>query len=396
VRLTAVVLLTALVAVPATARANTIDFAVGEQFVGKIAGEDTRTSPAYYTDARDEATLTPAVWRLLHARHARVFAHLRYGRDFGPAPQGIKRRADVLTVIRAANRAHVPVVAWPVVPYAEGYWANARNVASQRRAVDALLAWAKRRRVRLSGVQLDLEQAIQDAETVSALRTDPAGVIAMLNRNVGPSRQCAVAGDYQALVRSIRSRGLAVIASAYPFYLDDIDNGDLALSDGLGLPVALPGEFDQIGFMTMRSVYLQLLGSDPGSSLQADYAATVNHWFPNDGALILGVTGTAPYDRIENLIDDVRTVAAVNRRSIGMYSLEGLLHAFGFGALRRVLDAAASPLPPGSPELAPSSGSMQARTTLSTMDSLVGAGTPLATAGRGKPELPNRWPSPCG
>jgi hypothetical protein len=77
-----------------------------------------------------------------------------------------------------------------------------------------------------------------------------------------------------------------------------------------------------------------------------------------------------------------------------MYSLEGIWRHFGQDGLRRVLDAAEHPLPEAP---AVDANAQAVRGTVSAMDAMAGAGTPLAGASNGTtPQLPNAWPPACG
>src|SRR4051812_7063401 len=145
-----------LLCAPASARGG-LELAAGEQFVGVPTGSWEHTDASYFTERRDTRMFTPALWRTLARSHTRVALHLRYGRDFGPAPPGVPRAADALPLLRAANRHHVAVTAWLVVPYADGYWADERNAALQATAVRSFVAWARERRVKADRVLLDLE-----------------------------------------------------------------------------------------------------------------------------------------------------------------------------------------------------------------------------------------------
>jgi hypothetical protein len=215
-----------------------------------------------------------------------------------------------------------------------------------------------------------------------------------LRANVGPGEQCAAMRAYAGLAREIRRAGYRAVAAAYPFILDDVADGDIALDDGLNAPVPLPGVFDEVGFMTMRSVYIGMTGVDPGPGLQTSYQQSIARWFPREGALSLGVAGTAPYDDLDTLVQDVRTVATVSRRPVDLYSLEGTVGAFGLRGLRRVIAASRRPFRSAP---AVSAQARAARAYVTAEDAGVAAGTPLALASRGQaPALPNAWPPRCG
>lgn len=381
----------------APAHANPVELAAGEQFVEPQAGDFSREDDAYYTDHRDLSAYTPKAWRALRRSGATLTVHLRYARDYGPVPKRFHRTRDVLPILRGARRHRVPVIAWLVVPYADGYWAHEGNAALMRKAVAAYFPWARRHRVRAKGVLIDLEASIQDTRTVFHLRDDPAAVIEMFRRNADPVEQCSVAARYVELVDAIHAHGLEARAAAYPFVLDDVENGDVALSDGLNLPLLLPDVYDKVGFMTMRLVYEAITGEDPGPSLQSSYAATLDARFPGS-SLVLGVLGQDPYAALDTVVEDTRTVATVSREPIGMYSFETLVGAFGVRGLRATLRAAGRPFmgADATRVTTESDATRNDRTLLSTLDRMVATGTPLAQPSHGDaPTLANPWPGPC-
>src|SRR3954451_4220877 len=162
--LVAAVALCALICAPAIA-SDGLELAAGEQFVGVPTGSFDHTDAGYWTERRDTRIYTPALWRTLARTHTRLALHLRYGRDFGPTPPGMPRIEDALPLLRAANRHHVAVSAWLVVPYANGYWAHERNAPLVTTAVRSFVAWAREQHVRVTGVLIDLEASIQDSRT---------------------------------------------------------------------------------------------------------------------------------------------------------------------------------------------------------------------------------------
>lgn len=378
---------------PAWARGG-LSLAAGEQFIGVPTGSFDHTDAAYWTERRDLRAYSPALWRLLAKTGTRLTVNLRYERDFGPVPSGMPRIQDALPLLRAAARYHVPVTAWLVVPYADGYWADEGDAALEARAVSAFLEWKQAHHVRVDSVLLDLESSLQDTRVFGNLKSNPLAVVETLRANVGPQAQCTAARAYQAIVHTIKAAGLRATAAAYPFLLDDIADGNVALSDGLNAPLLFPGEFDEVGFMTMRTSYIALSGIDPGPGLQTSYAESISKWFPSDGALDLGVAGVAPYNDLDTLIGDVRAAATVSSHAVGLYSLESTVAAFGVTGLRKLITASHEPL---SAPAAVSPATQENRAVVMAEDLAVTVGTPLALVSQGEPPaLPNPWPSPCG
>jgi hypothetical protein len=386
-------------AVPAgAAPSGRMMFAAGEQFVGVPTGSFEHTDASYWSERRDRRAYTPSVLRLLHRNGASLDLHLRYQRDFGPVPPGRPRYRDALPILRAAAKYGVPVRAWLVVPYADGYWADEHNVAEVAAAARSFTAWARAGKFRFAGVLLDLESSLQDTRTFAKLRSDPGPVMDALRRNASPRSQCAAAGAYDGVVAQLRGSGFHVMAAAYPFVLDDIANGDVALQDGLDAPLLLPGRYDNVGFMTMRTVMADLAGADPGPSLLASYQDAIAAFLPHQGSLGLGVAGLGAYRSLATLVYDVRAAAMFSTRPLGLYSLDAAYLAYGLPGLRAILAAARAPLSTADARAAaePSDGTRRLRSLLAGEDALVGAGTPAAAVSRGEaPVAPNRYPAPC-
>ncbi len=317
-----------LLALAPSAGANRIEFAAGEHFVEPQAADFSRTAERYWTDHRDLAAYTPRMWRLLRRTRAALTVHLRYERDFGPVPAGMNRHDDMWPIIRGAREHGVPIIAWIVVPYAEGYWASETSLAITRRAVETFYRWANRKRVRAKGILIDLESSIADTATISRVRQDPAALIQMFRRNADPAAQCLAGRGYAELAGDIRAHGYRAVAAIHPFLLDDLLNGDAALSDGFNLPLVRPGTYDSLGFMTMRGVYEGFTGEDAGPSLQASYAATFDRLFPGAG-LVMGVLGDGPLATLDAATGDARAVATVSSEPIGAYSLESTTRPSG-------------------------------------------------------------------
>ena len=97
--------------------------------VGFWAGEDAAlpqggrkpTGPTTYYDPAYRGDFTPELWRVLQDYRVPLYLNVRYGRDFGPVSPTV--HSYVVALVRKANSLKIPVIAWVVVPYAQGYWA---------------------------------------------------------------------------------------------------------------------------------------------------------------------------------------------------------------------------------------------------------------------------------
>lgn len=387
------------VAAPARGHSRLI-FAAGEEdstLSGFTSGK-VAASRSYWSVRRDLHRYTPVVWRLLERNKAWLTVNIRWRRDFGPVPSGVPHFGELLPFLRTARRHHVGVIAWLTVPYGDGYWTTEDNLAEYRRVVRRFESWAARVRFHPKAVLLDLEAPLKDSATTSQALNDPMPAIRMLDRNVGPAHQCAAMQHVQQLAAGLQAHGYPAVAAAYPFLFDDITDSNLALSDGLDMPVPQPGAFREVAFMAMRSAYASLIGTDPGSSLLASYIAAMKRWYGRTATFSLGVAGDGPYQHhLGRLVTDVRLAAALTSGTVGVYSLERALKAYGSRGVAKLFAAVRHPLAGAalSRASAISPGTREARAILGTMNDMVTAGLPLATASRGSPQLPTPWPTRC-
>ena len=123
---------------------------------------------------RDTHELTPAVWSVLAQYHSPLYLALDYKRDFGPIPPGEPHRSDGLRLIEEANRRDVPVVAWLLMPYADGLWSNQANARESATATLTLFRWAHQHHLKLRGVVLDQEMSYQTTTQLTSDILKPA------------------------------------------------------------------------------------------------------------------------------------------------------------------------------------------------------------------------------
>ncbi|MBJ7328836.1 MAG: hypothetical protein JHC95_03000 [Solirubrobacteraceae bacterium] len=390
----ALVVAAAALIAPAAANATRVSFAMGEELASGVSPLANPPASLYYTDTRwkfGSDANESAVMDLLRDRDATVTYHLRYGRDFGPVPAGLPapgNQPDALPSLRKLEARGIPWSAWLTVPYADGYWATEANGSQTRAAVVAFHEWAVANGLHPIAVSLDLEASAADTKTFGRAFRDPLRAATTMLGNLSPRRQCAAARFYRdEVVGWLKQRGYAVVAAAYPYVLDDLRDRDLALSDAMNLPLAFPGEFDTIGFMSMRTVFTEGGLPDPGRTLQSSYGADATRYYGPDAELILGVPGVGPYGGPNGrnaLRQDIRTAAAVTRGGIGLYSVETVYRAYGgLDAVGEMLDAGEDPLP-GAATARTAPAAQLARGAFQALDAVLGGFT-----------RPNRWPPAC-
>jgi hypothetical protein len=379
------------------ARAPTrIGFWAGEA----VPGTDW-DQPDTYWKRRDTHFFTPRLWRVLRDNRIPLYFNLRYRRDFGPVPPGKPRRTDALRIIRTANRLGVPVWAWVLVPYTDGYWAWEGDSTQQFAAVRSLVSWAKAKHVRLRGLALDPEPRLRTPfETTSAIMGGGDNPIfsALFKQALDPVAQCAAWRGYARIVDWAKRRQIPIVAAPMPAALDDIEDRSLALQDAAGF--ILPNApWDDLYFQAYRSVFAYYSGHDPGPGIVSAYLRTARREFGSAGQVSLGSAGRGPYRRFASLLNDVRLAATLGAREVPIYSLERTLRSYGGpSALTRLVHAAQHPYlgPAASRSTATTVGARALRGAVHRADRAATASTPEASAARGAALRANSWPGGCG
>jgi hypothetical protein len=364
--------------------------------VGFWAGE---TSITNYYDAPDyAATFTPAVWQVLQDDRVPIYLNVRYGRDFGPAPAATPVSSDAAAVVNEANRRHVPIYAWLVVPPTDGYWANEDNATLMYQAVQSWAAWSQDQHLRFKGAVLDQEFSLQNEQTFVAaeLSGNQAALASWMSGNIDPAGQCRAFKTYHDVITWAHARGIRLSAYQAPFNLDDLLNGDLALQDAFdssGLPPSRYGGYDGMWVGAYRGAVASFAPSlDPGSYYVASYYERMQRFFPGaPGQVSIGIGGQFPYDTLGPLLTDIQMLAALGAKDVPIYSLETTVQQFGAAGLRTIVEAGRTPLTGSqlAAALAPNPHGNDEVAMDSALDAQAGALT------QSKGETPNSYPEGC-
>jgi hypothetical protein len=374
---------------------TTIGFWAGEA----VPGTDW-DSPGTYWKRRDLHAYTPYLWRVLRENQIPLYFNLRYERDFGPVPPGEPHRHDALKIIRKANRIGVPVWAWVLIPYTDGYWAWEGAAAEQFAATRSLVHWARGKRLELRGVALDPEPRVhtpfETAASIFGAGSD-ATLSALFQQSIDPSGQCAAWRGYARIVRWAKSHHVNIAAAPAPAVLDDLKDRRLALQDATGfiLPNASWGE---LYFQAYRSVFAYYSGHDPGPGIVSSYLRSARQEFGDAGQISLGSAGRGPYRRFSSLLNDVRLAATLGAGEVPIYSLERTLRSYGGPrALVRLARAARHPFagPAATKSTAPTARASDLRAAIHRTDVAATLSTPTVTASHGASLPPNGWPGGC-
>ncbi len=149
----------------------------------------------------------PAVLGELVALEARVSLGLV---DLSP------KRAEV---VRQLGQAGVPVIAWLLLPEAQGYWFNRDNAVHATTRYADFLAWTAEHGLQWNGVGLDIEPDIHELQRMLAGRW--LRLPALLPGLLRGERLHRALAEYRALVARIRAEGYRVDTYQMPFIVDD-------------------------------------------------------------------------------------------------------------------------------------------------------------------------------
>lgn len=409
-RITKAVLLGSVTVISATFRLSAQTNASGRHpsaepsIVGFWAGEDTAspqgerkaTAPTTYYDPAYRGDLTPEVWRVLQEYRVPLYLNVRYGREFGPVRPNM--HTDMVALVQKANSLGVPVIAWIVVPYEQGYWAYQGNPQAMLEAVKAWADWKKSNHLQFASIAIDQEFSWQNLQTFIADVTshDSSKMTSWMRTNIDPSAQCAAFHAYQKLISWSHLHGIRVDAAEAPMVADDLADGNLALQNALQMTGSSPG-YDEMYLMAYRSASAQA-GFDPGSAYAASYYASMQKYFGKVGQVSLGIPGQAPYNTITPLVNDVRMLVGLGAKQIPIYSLEETVAAFGPAGLKALAEAAQHPMQGSelSEAIKPAPGTERMLAMSKSQDATASELTLAVTKEQGHPQQPNRWPDGCG
>ncbi len=384
--------------------ASQADRARGSTGIGFWAGEAVPGTnwhaPETYWNRRDTHFYTPYLWGVLSRNRIPLYFNLRYRRDFGPVPPGEPHRHDGLAIVRRANRWHVPVWGWVLIPYTGGYWAWEGAAAEQFKAVRALVHWAQAKHLRLRGVVLDPESPVGTPfEATAAIVGGGADTAfpSLFDGKIDPAGQCAAWHGYERIVHWTARHRIELATAPAPAALDDIDDGSLALQDAAQFIVP-SGPWHELFFQAYRSVFAYYAGVDPGSGVVSSYLRSARRAFGDAGQVSLGSAGRGAYRRLSNLLHDVRLAATLGARRVPIYSLERTLRSYGGPhAVIRLAKAAREPFagPFAARASAPTTEAESLRAAIHRTDAAAGAATARAVGSGYIAQFPNPWPGGC-
>ena len=233
--------------------------------------------------------------------------------------------AERAEIVRRLNAAGIPVVAWLLLPEAQGYWFNLDNAPEAIAFYADFRAWTALHGLQWDGIGLDIEPDMRELKKL--IGGDRRALLTLLRRFMDAERLERAQSEYAGLIAQIRADGYRVDEYAIHFVVDERQAGSQLVQRFLGL---VDLDVDREVLMLYSSVMRPL-----GHGVLWSYA-------PSAGSVGVGLTGggvdVAGVDQIPPLTWDefARDLHLAHAWSdtIHVFSLEGVVRQ---GFLSRLL-----------------------------------------------------------
>ena len=113
-------------------------------------------------------------------------------------------------VVKKLNKAKIPVIAWLLLPKAEGYWFNTGNYTQAIARYGAFLEWTQTHKLDWAGIGLDIEPDINDFARLKDEKQAGQFVATLFHRFRDRQRAEKARLAYQSLVEQIHTDGYPV------------------------------------------------------------------------------------------------------------------------------------------------------------------------------------------
>ncbi len=141
--------------------------------------------------------------------------------------------AERAEIVRRLNNVGIPVVAWLLLPEAQGYWFNLDNAPEAIAFYADFRAWTAAHHLQWNGVGLDIEPDMREMRKLIA--GDRRALATLLRRFMNAERFRRAREHYAGLIGQIRADGYRVDEYAIPFVVDERRVGSQFVQRFLGL-----------------------------------------------------------------------------------------------------------------------------------------------------------------
>lgn len=219
-------------------------------------------------------------------------------------------------LVKRLNKAGIPVIAWLLLPEADGYWFNIDNHDKAAARYVAFKAWTTQHNLQWAGIGLDIEMDINDLRTAVSGTADKSFANKIFKRFFDKARVNRAQRSYQALVDLIHADGYPVESYHIPLIVDERRARSTVLQRTLGM----------VDVETEREVlmlYTSLLNGQGDAVLwsyapEADSVGVGN----TGGGVDLGETIDLAPLTWETFARDLR-LCVMQKKTIHIFSLEG-------------------------------------------------------------------------
>ena len=222
-------------------------------------------------------------------------------------------------VVQKLNQAGIPVIAWLLLPEAEGYWFNIDNYEQAAARYVAFKAWTTQHKLRWDGIGLDIEMDINELRSILEEKQAGSFLKKLWHRYLDKHQVDQAQRAYQALVDLIRADGYLVESYHIPLISEDRRAKSTVLQRTAGL-VNLKSDREVL------MLYSSFLRPDGASVLwsYAPEADSIGVGSTGGGVEVKGVIDVDPLTW-EEFARDLR-LCAMQEKPVHIFSLEGCIH----------------------------------------------------------------------
>jgi hypothetical protein len=230
-----------------------------------------------------------------------------------------------VAVVQRLNEAGVPLVAWLLLPEAQGYWFNLDNAFQAVNYYFDFRSWTEEHALQWARIGLDIEPDIR--EMARLLEGDLSILPMVFQRFFNAQRFRYAYALYAVLVDQVRADGYPVDGYHFPFIVDERRVGSSLLQRATGL-VDIPSDRE---VLMLYSSFMRPWGHAVLWSYAPD-AQSVGVGITGGGVDLLDAKQIAPLDWDE-LSRDLR-LAQTWSDDVHIFSLEGAVQQGFLGRLR--------------------------------------------------------------
>ncbi len=222
-------------------------------------------------------------------------------------------------IVKALNKAGIPVIAWLLLPEEDGYWFNIDNYKQAAARYVSFKAWTIQYDLRWAGIGLDIEMNINELRQILEKKQAGTFIKTLWQRYLNKRRVEQAQRSYQTLVNLIRADGYSVESYHIPLISEERRAKSTVLQRTAGL-VDLESDRE------ILMLYASFLRPD-GASVLWSYATEAD---------AIGVGSTGGGVDVEGVIDvdplswqefsrDLR-LCAMQEKPVHIFSLEGCVN----------------------------------------------------------------------